>query len=110
MRFNLCVRTIKIQKDRKLQVHFIGKSGRRAGHGKGKWVQSVGTTKGVGEGKGEVVGGGRTKRDEPPFINLDRLLNPGFDETPGSERTYTYVTARRCYAYTHARKPVLVSR
>lgn len=50
---------------------------------------------GGGEGKGEVVGGGRTKRDEPPFINLDRLLNPGFDETPGSERTYTYVTARR---------------
>lgn len=51
MRFNLCVQTIKIQKDRKLQVHFIGKSTRRAGRGKGKWVQSVGTTKGVG-GKG----------------------------------------------------------
>lgn len=98
MRFNLCVRTIKIQKDRKLQVHFIGRSGRRAGHGKGKWVQSVGTTK--GEGKGEVVGGRRTKRDEPPFINLDRLLNPGFDETPGWERTYTYVTARRVHART----------
>lgn len=37
MRFNLCVQTIKIQKDRKLQVHFIGKSTRRAGRGKGKW-------------------------------------------------------------------------
>lgn len=38
---------------------------------------------------------GKRWRDEPPFINLDRLLNPGFDETPGRERTYTYVTARR---------------
>jgi len=30
-----------------------------------------------------VAGGGRTERDEPSFINLDRLLNPGFDETLG---------------------------
>lgn len=42
-----------------------------------------------------MAGGGQTWRDEPPFINLDRLLNPGFDETPGRERTYMYVTARR---------------
>lgn len=61
---------------------------------------------------GEAMGGGRTKRDEPPFINLDRLLNPGFDETPGRERTYIHVCHRATglYAYTHARKPVLVSR
>lgn len=58
-----------------------------------------------------AAGGGRTERDEPSFINLDRLLNPGFDETPGWEHTYTYVTVRHdSYAYTHARKSVLVSR
>lgn len=106
MRFNPCEQTIKIQKDRKLQVHFIGKSKRRAGRGKKKWVQSVGTMRGW-----RVAGGERTERDEPSFINLDRLLNPGFDETLGWKRTYTYVTTRRDgYAYTHARKSVLVSR
>lgn len=61
---------------------------RGAGRGKGKWVQSVGTTRGR-----RVAGEG--ERDEPSFINLDRLLNPGFDETLGWKRTYTYVTARR---------------
>lgn len=30
---------------------------------------------------------GGTERDEPSFINLDRLLNPGFDETLGWKRT-----------------------
>lgn len=56
MRFNPCVRTIKIQKDRKLQVHFIGKSKRRAERGKGKWVQSVGTAGGGGGWRANVEG------------------------------------------------------
>jgi len=43
----------------------------------------------------EAAGGRRTERDEPSFINLDRLLNPGFDETLSWKRTYMYVTTRR---------------
>lgn len=43
----------------------------------GGWWVACGTERGI----------------EPPFINLDRLLNPGFDETPSRKRTYTYVTA-----------------
>lgn len=66
-------------------------------------VQSVGTA-----WDGVVKGSGRTERDEPPFINLDRLLNPGFDETrPGA---YIHV----CHSATVTRTrtlctPVLVS-
>lgn len=55
--------------------------------------------------------------DEPPFINLDRLLNPGFDETERWVSVQTYVRTDTyiyiygmLYAYTHARTPVLVSR
>lgn len=88
MRFNPRVRTIKIQKDGKLQVHFIGKGERCAGRGNGEMGYNQQERRGgVADERGE--------RDEPPFINLDRLLNPGFDETPGWEDTYTYVTARR---------------
>lgn len=61
-------------------------------------------------GRGErAEGGGRTERDEPPFINLDRLLNPGFDETRAGS-VHTRMSLRDGYAYTHARTPVLVSR
>lgn len=102
MRFNPCVRTIKIQKDRKLQVHFIGKRARDArGVERGNGTIS---RNGVGRG-----GGGRTERDEPPFINLDRLLNPGFDET----RLGAYIHVCHSAAVTRTRTlrtPVLVSR
>jgi len=79
MRCNPRVRTIKIQKDGKLQVHFIGKGERCAGGGRGEMGYNQRERRG---GLGRWWGRGREQRangerDEPPFINLDRLLNPG---------------------------------
>jgi len=61
MRCNPRVRTIKIQKDGKLQVHFIGKGERCAGGGRGEMGYNQRERRGA-LGGGGLEGGGSSGR------------------------------------------------